>query len=188
MKFAFPVPPNMTEIATVSFVYHPAPPQNGIHLRPMEAYDEPAFRKLYFEMRGPELSITQWPDARKQVFCDSQYTLQDKHYRQCYACFSPWAICDQDAVIGRLYLATFDGLLILMDITIAESARNKGLGTVLLRDLISQADVQGRTMQLHVEPDNPARRLYKRMGFIETGEPDSSAIYQEMRRAPRTAV
>lgn len=58
----------------------------------------------------------------------------------------------------------------------------------MLQDLIGQADAQRRTMQLQIEPDDPARPLYRRLGFIEMGESDSSAIYLEMRRAPVTAA
>ena len=147
----------------------------------MEPRDEIAFRRLYAEVRTPELNVTRWPAAERQAFCDSQYTLQDQHYRRHYADFEPWTISQHDVVIGRLYLATFDGMLVLMDITIAVSNRGKGLGSYLLRDVILQADKQEREMRLHVEPDNPARRLYRRLGFVETGE---VGIYQEMRRSP----
>jgi ribosomal protein S18 acetylase RimI-like enzyme len=107
--------------------------------------------------------------------------LQDQHYRKHYADFEPWAICQDDVVIGRMYLATFDGVLILMDITIAASHRRKGIGSTILSDVIRQADLLGREMRLHVEADNPARRLYGRLGFAELEKGD---LYVEMRRLP----
>lgn len=165
----------------MSQLYQPASSLDGIQVRPMEPRDEIVFRRLFAQVREPELRAATWPAADKKLFCDSQYTLQDRHYRQHYADFEPWAICRDDTVIGRLYLATFDDLLILMDITIAVSERGKGIGSTLLFDVISQADVQGREMRLHVEPDNPARRLYRRMGFIEL---EQGGIYLEMQRLP----
>jgi GNAT superfamily N-acetyltransferase len=162
-------------------LYQPTFSPGGIRLRPMEAGDEIFFRALYAEVREPELCTTDWPAAEKQAFCDAQYTLQDHHYRQHYADFEPWAICRDDTVIGRMYLATFDGLLILMDIAIATPHRGQGIGSTLLRDVIGQADMHGREIRLHVEPDNPARRLYARLGFIEMERGD---IYFEMRRLP----
>jgi GNAT superfamily N-acetyltransferase len=138
-------------------LYRPAIALDGIDLRPMEPADE------------------------KQRFCDSQYALQDAHYRRHYADFELWAICNRGIVIGRLYLATFEGMFILMDITLAGSERGKGIGTALLHDILGQADTQQREMRLHVEPDNPARRLYQRMGFIDIGDAE---LYQEMRRLP----
>lgn len=163
-------------------LFQPAIAIPGIDLRPMEPADEATFRRLYAEVREPELCATGWPVEEKQRFCDSQYSLQDEHYRRHYADFEPWAICKLGHVIGRLYLATFDGMLILMDITLASSERGKGIGTALLQGILSQADADQREMRLHVEPDNPARRLYHRMGFVDIGEAE---MYQEMRRFPR---
>ena len=165
----------------MSTLYQPSFSRDDFQLRPMAPKDEAVFRRLYAEVRAPELSVTNWSAAEKQSFCDSQYTLQDKHYRQHYADFEAWAICGRDAVIGRLYLATFDGVLILMDITIAGANRGAGIGTHLLEDVINQADAQKREMRLHVEPASPARHLYVRLGFVGIGE---AAIYEEMRRAP----
>jgi GNAT superfamily N-acetyltransferase len=162
-------------------LHQPAFAMEGIQLRPMQAADETIFRKLYAEVRALELRDADWPDTEKKSFCDSQYTLQDQHYRKHFADFEPWAICQNDAVIGRLYLATFDGLLILMDITMATSHRGMGIGSTILADVIRQADLQGREMRLHVEPDNPARGLYARLGFVEMEKGD---IYLEMRRLP----
>ncbi len=162
--------------------YQPSFSRDDFQLRPMVPDDEAVFRRFYAEVRAPELSVTNWPAAEKQSFCDSQYTLQDKHYRQHYADFEAWAICGHDAVIGRLYLSTFNDVLILMDITIAAANRGAGIGTHLLEDVINQADTQQREMRLHVELENPTRRLYVRLGFVEIGE---AGIYQEMRRAPR---
>lgn len=165
-------------------LYQPSLASNRIDVRQMEPADEAVFRRLYTEVREPELRLTGWPAEEKQRFCDMQYSLQDEHYRRHYADFEPWAICKSGVVTGRLYLATFDGVLILMDITLAASERGKGTGTALLQDILSQADSRQLEMRLHVEPDNPARRLYQRMGFVDIGQ---AGIYQEMQRFPPAA-
>ena len=148
----------------------------------MEPRDDIAFRALYAEVREPELRLTGWSAAEKQAFCDSQYGLQDQHYRCHYAEFEPWAICFDGSVIGRLYFAAVEDMLALMDIAIAAEHRNKGIGTALLQDLLGHADRQKRAVRLYVEPDNPALRLYRRLGFVEFGE--AGAVYREMRRQP----
>lgn len=167
----------------MSTLYTPTLARADIQLRPMEPQDETVFRKLYAEVREPELRMTNWSAADKHSFCDSQYALQDKHYRQHYADFEAWAICRHVAVIGRLYLATFDGTLTLMDITIAAAQRGVGIGSHVLQDVVAQADMQQCEMRLHVEPNNSARHLYARLGFVSIGE---AGIYQEMRRSPPT--
>jgi GNAT superfamily N-acetyltransferase len=160
-----------------------------IHLRLMQPEDEVVFRHLYAEVRAPELRITPWSDVEKQIFCDGQYTAQDNHYRAHYADLEQWAVCHDSMVIGRMYLATFKGLLILMDITIAAVWRGQGIGSNLLTDVVRQADLAAREMHLHVEPDNPARRLYQRLGFVELRDQlGNEQIYLEMRRAVRTSA
>lgn len=168
----------------MSALHTPTFSRADIQLRPMVPQDEIVFRELYAEVRAPELNVTNWTAVDKQSFCDSQYALQDKHYRQHYADFETWTICRHGAAIGRLYLATFDGTLTLMDITIAAAQRGAGIGSHVLQDVVAQADTQQREMRLHVEPNNRARHLYARLGFVAIGE---AAIYQEMRRVPPAA-
>lgn len=152
-----------------------------VEVRPMVPEDEPAFRTLYAEVRARELAYVDWPLAQKQAFCDSQYALQDQHYRRYYPDFEPWAICRAGAVIGRIYFGTSDGALALMDITIAASARGQGIGSRLLEEVLRRADAERREVRLHVELTNPARHWYQRLGFIDFGD---AGVYQEMRRAP----
>ena len=48
--------------------------------------------------------------------------------------------------------------------------RGRGIGTALLGALIERARREGvRALSLSVEPDNPARRLYERHGFVRRG-------------------
>jgi ribosomal protein S18 acetylase RimI-like enzyme len=52
----------------------------------------------------------------------------------------------------------------------------------LMEALLAYADNLGRPVSLHVEPFNPARRMYERLGFrvIET-----RGLYEFMAREPR---
>jgi GNAT superfamily N-acetyltransferase len=47
--------------------------------------------------------------------------------------------------------------------------QNRGYGTRLIRDVIAEADRQGKTVKLQVLKTNPARKLYDRLGFLVTG-------------------
>jgi ribosomal protein S18 acetylase RimI-like enzyme len=46
--------------------------------------------------------------------------------------------------------------------------RNRGIGGRLLRDLQEEAASAGKRVGIHVEKQNPARRLYERLGFAMT--------------------
>lgn len=51
---------------------------------------------------------------------------------------------------------------ILVYIAVHENQRGKGMGSQLLQKVM---DVAQGSIALHVEPDNPAKKLYERLGF-----------------------
>lgn len=46
-------------------------------------------------------------------------------------------------------------------------ARGRGLASAIVRHLAAAVEAEGRTPVLHVEVDNPAQQLYRRLGFGE---------------------
>jgi GNAT superfamily N-acetyltransferase len=53
--------------------------------------------------------------------------------------------------------------------------RGRGVGSLLLRALLAEAGSQGiAQVSLSVEVENPARRLYERMGFLRIGGEDNA--------------
>jgi len=55
-------------------------------------------------------------------------------------------------------------------IGVKQEARNRGVGRRLLRELLAEAASQGLSkVSLSVEVDNPALRLYERLGFEKIG-------------------
>jgi ribosomal protein S18 acetylase RimI-like enzyme len=51
--------------------------------------------------------------------------------------------------------------------------QNRGIGTTIIQWAIDQAVATQKALRLQVFKINPARRLYERMGFIETGEKET---------------
>jgi RimJ/RimL family protein N-acetyltransferase len=66
-------------------------------------------------------------------------------------------------------------------IEIAPDHQNRGIGTQLIRALCDEADGKGVPVELQVIKVNPARRLYKRLGFAVVGETETHDL---MRRQP----
>ncbi len=157
-------------------------------LRPVVQADYPFLQALYREVRRDELSVTGWPQAAKDAFCDSQFSLQDQHYRQHYPDAQFYVVERNGQTIGRIYFSNEEGLLALMEISLLESTRGQGLGLALMKWLMTWADATGRPMRLYVEPNNPAKRLYLHCGFEEK---EVDGAYQRMHRpeaAPATVV
>lgn len=152
---------------------------DGLVLRSVREADYPFLRSVYRDVRRQELAPTGWPQSVQDAFCDSQFSLQDRHYRAHYQHARFYVIERGDVPIGRIYISDAPELLILMEVSLLSSERGQGHGTAMLRWLTGLADASQRPVRLHVEPDNPAKRLYARHGFVahETDGP-----YQRMLR------
>ena len=139
-------------------------------LRPVTGADRAFLTALYAGTREQELAMLGWDDATKAAFVEHQFTAQDAHYREHY----PGATLDVIEVdgepAGRLYVHRGPSDIRIMDIALAPAFRGRGIGSALLGDLIAEAESSGRKLSIHVEMDNPARRLYERLGFAPAGE------------------
>ena len=82
------------------------PPLNleDVRLRLAEEADYAFLRALYRQVRAAELAPVPWSEAEKHAFCDSQFALQDQHYRKHYAHSAFFVIERAGLPIGRLYL------------------------------------------------------------------------------------
>lgn len=113
-------------------------------------------------MAGPQLDM----------MMAMQFMAQRGGYRTAYP-NAEWSIVERkDEPIGRMIVDK--GVLgadswCLVDIAILPEASGKGIGGKLLDRLIAEAKAAGKALTLTVRTDNPARRLYRAKGFVETG-------------------
>jgi len=149
----------------------------GISWRAMTDGDLPFVAALFATTRA-HLVQPGWPRAMQAAFLEQQHRMQHLHFRGAWP-DAEWLLIERGgAPIGRLYLAEQDGHLLIVDISLLPEARGAGLGTAILKDVLAG---EARPVELTVEPFNPARRLYDRLGFEAVEE---SAAYVRMIRAP----
>lgn len=157
----------------------PVPSQPDVRLRPFVPADLPFLQALYASTRAQELALAPWPEEQKQAFLRQQLTARESHYAATY----PGAAHDIVVVGGRDAgrLMTDDGNVgvLLVDIALLPDYRGQGIGSRLLRQVVD--DARGRPVRLHVDPFNPARRLYLRMGFTPVR---IEGAYELMERVP----
>ena len=79
-----------------------------------------------------------------------------------------WLIFSENEIVGYIILTfifsfEYSGKIAFIDeLFIKETARGKGFGKQLMQEAISIAE---GNIALHVEPDNPAKKLYESLGF-----------------------
>ncbi|AZO40325.1 GNAT family N-acetyltransferase [Mesorhizobium sp. M7D.F.Ca.US.005.01.1.1] len=144
--------------------------------------DLPFLSQVYASTRAEELALTSWTEAQKTAFLDMQFQAQHAHYQQHYP-QADWVVVMSGADdIGRLYIERWQSQHRIIDIAFLPAHCGKGFGAALLSDLIDEASAVGKSVSIHVEKNNPARRLYQRLGFTVT---EDKGVYDLMIRSPR---
>ena len=127
-------------------------------------------KDLYAASREREMALlVHWSDAQKRDFLDQQFSAQRSHYRKYYPDARFDIIERGGQAIGRLYVAQLKQEIRLMDISLTPAARNAGIGGKICVGIMARAERLGSIVSLHVEDDNPAKRLYERLGFVQVG-------------------
>jgi ribosomal protein S18 acetylase RimI-like enzyme len=141
-----------------------------VALRPATDRDRPLLEAVYASVREPELAPLPWTPEQKAAFVAHQFHAQDHHYRTHYegAAFDVIEVDGEPA--GRLYVFRGAEDIRVVDIALLPAYRGRGIGERLLRALRDEAGASGRTLSIHVEHENPARRLYERLGLRVAGE------------------
>jgi ribosomal protein S18 acetylase RimI-like enzyme len=141
------------------------PTATAIGLRPESDQDLEFLRALYVSTRWDEVAVTSWPDSSKLAFLHDQFRLQHAHYRSAYYDAAFQLIVADEEPIGRLYVHRGTSEYRVVDISLMPDWRRQGIGEYLLRSVQAEAGAQRCKVSIHVEANNPAQRLYGRLGF-----------------------
>ena len=144
--------------------------QSGITLRPAGPGDRDFLLRVYASTREEELRLVDWSTDQKAAFLRMQFEAQDAYYREHYdpATFDVVEVDGEPA--GRLYVARWEDEIRIMDIALLPQFRGHGVGARLLRGLLDEAARARRRLSIHVEKNNPALRLYERLGFAPVAD------------------
>lgn len=137
-----------------------------IELRQAEEKDDSFIETVYRSTREEELNFTNWGEQQKWAFIRMQSVAQLAEYKTKFpgAAFRVIVYKKRDA--GRFYTWENENEIRLIDITLLPPFRGKGIGAFLLGELIKKSNKVQKKISLHVDPVNPALKLYLRSGFI----------------------
>lgn len=136
-----------------------------VSLRVAGDADRAFLADLYASTREEELAHVPWDAATKRRFLHEQYGLQHDHYVKNYVGAEFLVVEQSGYSIGRIYLYRKGAEIRLMDIALIPTKRGQGIGGKLVRALLKLADADAAEVTLHVEPNNPATKLYDRLNF-----------------------
>ncbi|MCM5680008.1 GNAT family N-acetyltransferase [Schlegelella sp. S2-27] len=149
--------------------------------RPVVATDLEFLYRLYRSTRWDETAATGWADEERAAFLDTQFHLQHRYYQEHYADAQFRLLLQVRGPIGRVYWRDRPDAFTLIDISLVPEARGAGIGSAVMAWMTHRADQRSQPCRLHVEPANPARRLYERFGFEVVA---NNGVHLSMRRTP----
>lgn len=144
--------------------------QIGWRLRPAGPGDADFLLALFNQARARDFDLLPLDAAGKALLVRMQCDAQERHYRACYPGARFEVMEAGGKAVGRVVVHRDGERLLLVDIALATAWRGQGLGGQVIGALMAEAAVDGLPVRLHVRHDNPARGLYRRLGFRETGD------------------
>lgn len=144
----------------------------NITFRQADAHDAVFLSDVFKSTRVDELQGVGWTPAQTSQFLQQQFEFQTLDWRRTCPDALWRIILVNGEPAGRLVThrraAARD--FRVMDIALLPAFRNGGVGTRILGDVIASAHAEGWRVSIHVEINNPARRLYARLGFVPVEE------------------
>jgi len=148
--------------------------KNEIKLRPIKTGDEEFLYQVYASTRKDEMAMVDWTKEQIENFLRMQFNAQHKYYQENYVDSNFDIILKDGIPSGRLYVARWEKEIRIIDIALLPEFRRKGIGSMLLKNIMAEAAKDDKPVSIHVEHYNPALSLYKRLGFRKI---DDTGVY-----------
>jgi ribosomal protein S18 acetylase RimI-like enzyme len=142
-----------------------------VTLRRVTKGDEEFLLRVYASTREQELAQVEWGEGQKEAFLRQQSAAQRSEYGARFPDAEYDVILLDGRPAGRIWVGRDDAQIRLLDIALLPEARNRGVGTALLRALVEESRASGRKLRHMVFVLNPdATRFYERLGFVPIEE------------------
>ncbi len=149
--------------------------------RPVTDADLDFNRRVYAGTRAGEMALVAWSDAEKGAVLrfqfDAQKTYDDEQFPD--ASFDLVLLDGEPA--GRLYVDRRADEIRLVDVALLPEHRGRGVGGRIMREILAEGEEKGLLVRIHVERENPAMQLYRRLGFAKVEE---QGVYDLMEWTP----
>lgn len=152
-----------------------------VETRSVHTGEEPFLYQVYASTRQDEVGAWGWDPAQQEGFMRMQFQAQSRSYAWQFPGADHLIIGAGAERIGRLLVDRTEQEIRLVDIALLPEYRGRGIGTHLIQVLQQEAEETGRPLRLSVQPANPARLLYAKLGFITTAD---DGLYRSMEWSP----
>lgn len=151
-----------------------------ITLRPGTESDNALLLTIFCEARGGMFAAL--PEAQKDKLLRMQFDAQRSSYSDSYPDAERVVVLVSGEPAGALLVERSGNIWRLVDIAVLARYRNQGVGTRVIGDLVALAAASGKSFRLQVASENPAARLYERLGMRVV---ESDDVYLTMESVAR---
>jgi len=138
----------------------------SVTTRPMVDEDDAMLLfELYACAHSEELSRSGWKTPQQRSFFRQQAQVQEQHYCRRHPHLERRAICVNGFSAGRILVDRPDDCYRIVDLSILPSFRSRGIGSLVISDLLTEAADAGVPVEFELDPTNPAVKLCRRFGF-----------------------
>ncbi len=142
-------------------------PESKITLRAVTPDDDPFLIALYGSTRADELNQVEWAEGQREAFLAWQFDMQRREYLARFPDARHQLIVIDDEPAGRIWVGEDEEQIRLLDISLLPQFQKRGAGTMLLKELMKEADRAGKFLRHMVFVlNNDAHRFYERLGFV----------------------
>lgn len=131
-----------------------------IHLRPATPLDSDFCYQVKKEAMGQYVTeVWGWDEAFQREF----------HCRD-FELMRPEIVVSRNLDIGTFRITRHIDSIHLCEFYLLPQFQRQGIGTLLLQQVLGEANQKGLPVRLEVLKNNPVQSLYKRHGFVITGQ------------------
>jgi ribosomal protein S18 acetylase RimI-like enzyme len=159
----------------------PAAPR--VELRRVAPEDAEFLLAVYASTRADEMALVNWDDAMKRAFLKSQSDAQRTDYELNFPGAEYSVVLVDGQAAGRLWVWRSHAEIHLLDIALLPEFQSRGVGKILLGQLIEESERERLPLTHMVfQLNTAAKRFYERLGFETRGE--MTGMYFSMERLP----
>jgi ribosomal protein S18 acetylase RimI-like enzyme len=142
------------------------PGSGKLTLRPVSNDDEAFLLALYGRTREAELSQVTWAEGQRETFVRWQFDMQRREYDARFPDARYLLVVIDGQSAGRFWIGEDEEQIRLLDIALLPEFQKRGAGTLLLKELMKEAEDAKKFLRhmVFVLNDN-AHRFYERLGF-----------------------
>lgn len=154
----------------------------SVELRRVAPEDEEFLLDVYASTRADEMALVPWGEDLKRAFLRSQLAAQRRDYEGRFPAADYSVILVRGERAGRLWVARTPEQIRLLDIALLPRFQRRGVGRLLLAQLIEESE-RARLPLRHMvfQSNTDGMRFYERLGFARGG---AAGAYIEMERKP----